>query len=196
MIPGAHIGCGLIPFAGRTADEVLIWDHNATTCDGLTEDWNYAAEQDPDVIVLVAGAWEVYDRRVDGRTYRVGTDAYARLLTENLEVVRTFFAARTNAPLVIEDVPCMRPTEYGLGGKRSPRSDDAKVAWVNKVFRDFAAAHPRTVSILPVSDYVCPGGKFRAEVDGLVVRPDGTHYNPDATTAFWNWNTLFFSIAS
>lgn len=189
IIPGAHIGCGLVPYTRKLSDELLLWDGKPGACDGATEDWAFAATQQPDVIVLVAGAWEVYDRKIGSRTYRVGTEAYAQLIYDHLDQVRRFFEARTSAPLVIEDVPCMNPPQLGLGEKRSVRADAQRVEWVNDVFRNFAETFPGKVSMVDVSTLVCPHGEPRKKLDGVDVRPDGAHYNPEATTALWNWLT-------
>ncbi len=185
LIQAARTGCGLVPYTAKRDGTVLGWDGKPGSCSGLGEDWELGVAQKPDVIVLVAGAWEVYDRRIGTVTYRVFEDRYAQLIEQRLEAVRAFFAARTDAPLVIEDVPCMRPTNADVGAGPNPRADDARTRWVNDIFRSFAAEHPTTVATLQVSDFSCPGGTFQRARNGTVIRPDGVHYSPKVTTDLW-----------
>lgn len=187
LIRAGRAGCGLVPYTSSRGGEVLSWNGQPGSCAGLGDDWELGLAQKPDVIVLVAGAWEVYDRRIGTDTFRVFQDHYADLISNRLEGVRKFFAERTDVPLVVQDVPCMRPTNADLGSGNNPRSDDRRTAWVNGVLARFAEAHPAAVSILHIADFSCPGGSFKRTLDGQVIRPDGVHYNPKVTSALWDW---------
>lgn len=84
-----------------------------------------------------------------------------------------------------------------MAGGLAPR-----VAIYNGLVQQVAAAHPGTVSVVPLHQLVCPDGQVRSQLDGVTVRaPDGLHYpyfsfaDPDAAdpdtvaqvTSFGNW---------
>lgn len=185
MINAARAGCGLVPYTSSRTTGTLGWNGQPGGCAGIAADWEAGLAQKPDVVVLVAGAWEVYDRRIGTTTYRVYQDHYAQLIHERLDDIRAFFSKRADVPLVIEDVPCMRPTNADVGASDNPRADDRRTAWVNSVFASYASRHPGGVAVLHVSDFTCPDGEFKRSVDGNVIRYDGVHYDPKVTSRLW-----------
>ena len=59
---------------------------------------------------------------------------------------------------------------------------------LNRVFSDFAAAHPDRVSLLDLDHFLCPhGAPCNPKVDGVDVRPDGTHLSPAGAGLVARW---------
>ena len=141
----------------------------------------------PDVVVVMTGTTEVFDRRVGGRVLRVGTVEYARYLSGRLELVREVVGR--GRPLVLLTVPCMDPVaNHGHGeGFGAVRGDASRVAWVNQVWRDFAAAHPETVSVAGLDEVLCPAGNPHARIGSFEFRPNGVNLSPTGAGVTWQW---------
>jgi hypothetical protein len=41
------------------------------------------------------------------------------------------------------------------------------------------------VTMLPVSEFLCPRGQFEAELDGVPLRPDGVHLTEASSALLW-----------
>jgi peptidoglycan/LPS O-acetylase OafA/YrhL len=178
-------GCG-VTFGAAIVGGYPIYDVSQCPEAQQRQAWLAGLSTHPDVVVMSFGTWEVFDQRYDDRTYRVGTTAYATLLGDQLQSDVDFVAGHSNARIVLLDVPCYDETSYDLGGATSPRNDPSRVAWVNGVFRHVAEANPGRVTLEPISAWACPGGRFEEERDGVVLRPDGVHYDPQSATLTWD----------
>ena len=142
VIGTGQLGCGLVPYSGNTITADLVWDGSAGSCSAMRQAWDYGLAQKPDLVLLEVGAWEVYNRVIQGTDHKVFTADYERVIDQRLQLYLDYFTSRTRVPVAMLDVPCMRPTEFDLGGGPNVRGDDRRVAWLNGVFRRFAAAHP------------------------------------------------------
>ncbi|QYG93008.1 acyltransferase family protein [Iamia sp. SCSIO 61187] len=183
---GALIGCGVVDGAPLPGGQV---EDQSEQCDLWTEYWQVrASELEPDVVMIQFGAWEVYDHLVDGERVESGTDEMRDLVREGLDRgVSALLAVRPDVRFVVMGTPCMRERSLRLGGPDSERNDPERVAWVNDVMADYAAdLGPRATFIDP-GELVCPGGRFLEEIDGVELRPDGSHYAAGASTPVWAW---------
>lgn len=186
MTSAALIGCGLVPGYALPGGQV---DTSSEDCDGWPLHWMAAAaESQPDVVLVQFGAWEVYDHLVDGETVRSGTDEMRDLVRGGLDDgVEAILAVAPNARVAVVGTPCMREANPRLGGQDSERNDPERVAWVNTVFREYAADLGPRATFLDLGELLCPRGRFRETIDGVVVRPDGSHYSDGTQTAVWEW---------
>lgn len=101
MRGAAIIGCGLA--RGTVISKDGPHPPN-DTCERWPRDYAQAVrERDPDVAVLLIGAWEVYDREIDGRTIRLGTPAMERYLRGELDTARVILTAQ-GASLALFDL--------------------------------------------------------------------------------------------
>jgi peptidoglycan/LPS O-acetylase OafA/YrhL len=139
---------------------------------------------DPDLAVVMIGAWELYDHQVDGRTLRVGTPAYTGFLRGELERVVATLHAR-GARIAFTTVPCYGQPESTRGGPE--RSDPKRIAAVNRIIDQTVQAHRSYVGKIDVSSFLCPGGKLRDKLDGVKLRYDGVHYSPGGAALTWHW---------
>ena len=141
----------------------------------------------PDVVLVVAGRWEVYDRKAsNGSPWTNITDpadaAYVRAQLERVVTIARAGGARA----AIATAPCFSSGEQPDGRPWS-EDDAARLAAYNALVRQVVDAHPGTAQVVPLGAIVCPSGRFRQQVDGVTVRaPDGVHYpyyslaDPDA----------------
>jgi peptidoglycan/LPS O-acetylase OafA/YrhL len=180
------LGCGLavqqLAFDGEEggrnpacADQVRAWGEKA-------------AAFRPEAVLMVIGAWEVFDHVVGGKVLAVGSTAYADYLASALENARRELTPG-GTKLYLTNVPCFRQASVAPGGfdlapdRNSPR----RAAAVNRVIDDFAAAHPGQVQVLDLASHLCPGGQYVAELDDTVMRPDGVHFSRDSAPIVWKW---------
>ena len=148
-------------------------------CDEWQKIWGSSKQRfRPQMIVFGFGVWEVFDRVVDGQTTVFGQSESDRQIRQTLDTLVRELSDR-NTTLVF----LTNPTLAG-DSNRSPewRSDQQwRVAHINDLLRDVAAKVPDRVKVLDLASYVCPApDRCQTELDGVVLRPDGVHYeNPD-----------------
>jgi peptidoglycan/LPS O-acetylase OafA/YrhL len=186
---GGLLGCGLNPAAIVVAGVAKVIQGDPVPCgapaEALWADRVLAANAD--VVMLTIGAWEVFDRQPEGGPrLEVGTPAWARWVDADLHRITADLAALApQALLALPDVPCFDERVDGLGGPTSPRNDPDRVAAVNDILRRFAAENPARVRLLPMSEWVCPGGSPVGAIDGVTLRPDGVHTADAGAALLW-----------
>jgi hypothetical protein len=167
----AIVGCGLLSPGmqpqGACGDRLATWNGRIRAFD-------------PDLSVLLVGAWETLDFTVAGHQYVHGTPEHRRKLVEiATDAIRTL--TRRGGRVALLEVPCFgNPPVDDTDGKQ--RSAPASVENVNEAFRTIAANDPDHVSFVPWANAICPAGHFTPKVDGIDLRPDGVHFaSIDAT---------------
>lgn len=184
----AVIGCGLVegrPIVTGRPDPI------GDDCADQPSYWQEGAEEVvPDVVVLVFGAWEVYDREIDGQRYEVGTPEMADLVRGGVDDgVRAVVAVAPEARFLLVGAPCMRPKDPQLGPSNpdAERADPVRLAWVNEQMEAAADALGPRAAYADLGEMLCPGGVFQEAIDGVEIRPDGLHYEPQTTGPTWAW---------
>ena len=180
----AIIGCGLMP---RTAEFVVHGrapERYGDLCLEVAAAERAGLAWGPDVVLLWVGAWEVYDHEVDGRRLRVGTQAYADVLDEQIQQRVDWYRA-LGIPTIIARVTCFGPNASRLGDERH---DPERLAWVNERIEAAARRNRGWVRTIDPTDTLCDAeGEARPSTpDGLELRADGAHFDPE--TAVWFWN--------
>jgi peptidoglycan/LPS O-acetylase OafA/YrhL len=157
-------------------------------CDKIFDDWsNAVAAARPSDVVLSLGAWEVFDHVIDGKIVSENSSEYADYLSRQLDRALEALTAE-GAHLYIPNVPCFDQPSYRLNGSDdiAPiRNDPSRAAAVNVVLDDFAAGHPDTVTVIDGSSWLCPGGQYEAERDGVELRYDGVHFTKEGGSLYW-----------
>jgi hypothetical protein len=142
-------------------------------------------EYDPDVGVVMLGPWEMFDRQRNGVQYQAGSQPLTDLLLKQLETQRKIITSRGATELLLT-TPCYDPPP-------TPHHEDqiwkdpARRAWLNGIWRQFAAAHPADVRLGNLGTFVCPGGKPRKATNGEPLRMDGIHFSPAGSATIWPW---------
>jgi peptidoglycan/LPS O-acetylase OafA/YrhL len=164
-----RIGCGII---GGYAD--------VGTGSGLNEEcerWKtelpaVVRDLDPDVVLVMIGAWEVYDTVVGDAHLVPGTPEYAAQLSSQLRDAVTI-ASTGGAQVVLLDVACYPVPDLGIAGQDRVRAEAWRGHAVNEVIHE--VADELDLTVLPYHDLLCDGDEPRPLLD-LVVRPDGVHF--------------------
>ena len=180
----ATLGCGL---TGGTVHSEGNDLPTRDECAGWPLRWRKTVDEyHPSVAVVLVGAWDVVDHRIDGDLLTVGTDAWVVYMTHQLDVATEVLSAR-GARVVLMTSPCFAQPDSGLAGFPE-RSEAARVHVLNDVLRRYAKSHRARVSLVDLHGFLCPKGEYTPTVAGVNARdPDGTHLSPEGARVVWRW---------
>ncbi|MEJ7562309.1 MAG: acyltransferase family protein, partial [Ilumatobacteraceae bacterium] len=153
---------------------------------GMCANWRQAwaeAAAGNDVVLVVLGAWDVFDLEIDGQTLTFASPEWDAAFTSRLQSgIDAINDSGATAALL--EVPCMRPIDVeGAGVPALPeRGDDARVAHVNDLMRQLAAEQPSRAGFVAGPMQWCNGSP---EATDTAYRWDGVHvYVPGANLIF------------
>jgi len=179
------LGCGLLPA------ELTLEGGQETTVSPECNDWasRWTPDLDrfqPQVVVLLVGAWDLLDRKVNGQWVRVGTVEYDNLLLSELDRASQLLTSR-GARLVVLTTPFFDRPELVGSGRDWPEYEPWRVDRVNALYRDFLARNPGRYTLLDLNEKVSPHGRFADQIDGIQVRGDGVHFTQAGATWVDQW---------
>jgi hypothetical protein len=181
------LGCGVVD--GPEVELLGAIDATPDACNGtpfspseplVDEPWQNQwllemHELQPNVVVLLAGRWEVADREYQGQWTNILHPKFAAYVKAQLEMA-SHLVTSTGSRMVFLTAPCTDEGEQPDGAPW-PEDNPARLAVYNRLVREVAAAHPQTDSVVDLHAAVCPGGKFTSTIDGVTVREtDGVHF--------------------
>jgi peptidoglycan/LPS O-acetylase OafA/YrhL len=187
---GAIVGCGLVLSTAYQAHGVA--DPTAPACDSSSPksvqwpaQWRGDLEQfHPNVVVVLAGRWEVEDRLIGGRWLHIGDPVFDADLKASLEQAVSV-GTSTGALMVLMTSPCFDSGEQD-NGLPWPEDSPSRLADYNQMVREVAAEHPGTVQVDDFGALLCPGGVFTTSFDGIQIRDgDGVHIVPTPAAGQW-----------
>jgi peptidoglycan/LPS O-acetylase OafA/YrhL len=176
---GSVEGCGVYD-RGRAQSSRDGYERPFAGCKGWQQEWAESSRQgDAEVALVMLGAWDVFDLRLDDRTLTFGSPEADQYFLESLDSgVEALKAQGVHVALL--EVPCMRPKDVdGAGTPALPeRGDDARVAHLNGLLRQAAAADPVNVTFVAGPAEWCTNEEIASD---LGYRWDGVHvYKPGA----------------
>ena len=153
-------------------------------CAGWEQEWVESAQASgAQVAVVVIGAWDVFDVSVDGQVLPFASAANdQRFIAGVQKGIDALGSIGVKVALV--EIPCMRPQDVdGAGVPALPeRGDDVRVAHLNQLLRDIAAANPATTTFVAGPAEYCTDETIASS---LGHRWDGVHaYKPGAKLTF------------
>ncbi len=180
----ARLGCSIaggnpVDVGSSTAivqgDECSVW----------RSEWADAhAQVEPDIAIIMVGAWEVLDHRVDGVDIKFPDPAWFDLVRGAIRDAIAIAGADDTAVALLA-LPCMQQsTDAAIPAQA--RNDETRVAAFNSILRDEAASDPN-VHVIELQDRLCPDGVYLDEVDGAPVRYDGVHVSTEGADYVWPW---------
>ncbi|MDQ2651015.1 MAG: acyltransferase [Actinomycetota bacterium] len=184
----SSIGCGIGPGLATTKGHVTENDLSGDPCDEAQDRFVRSAERaEADVVLLHAGAWDIFDRRLGSDVVPFGTARWDEVTRSNLRIVLGRLAETTDR-LVVLAAPC-----YPDGGRAGAdvfgqiaidegavRVDTPRVRRWNELLREVAGT--LAVDVLPYDELFCDGD--RADDPE---RPDGVHVSPAGADQAWSW---------
>jgi peptidoglycan/LPS O-acetylase OafA/YrhL len=154
-------------------------------CSMWRTEWADAhAQVEPDITVLMVGAWEVLDRLIDGVAVRFPDPAWFDVVSAGVRESIEIAGADENLVAVLA-VPCMRQAPDTVL-QTLARNDPARLAAFNEILRQEAARNPN-VHVIDLNDRLCPDGTYLEEVDGAPLRYDGVHVTTEGSNYVWTW---------
>ena len=177
----SRLGCGL----SRVGNEIYHerrWGAISPNCQIWDEEWpGFLDLFDPDVVVMSFGAWDIYDRRLDGREITFGSPEWDEHERAEMQAAIDLLSSR-GAHVIAVNVPCFRWLELD-DGSLPPESDPTRVDRLNGLWRDVAARNPQ-VRLIDIFDWACPGGEYTDWHGDIYLRGDGQHFTHDALDVF------------
>ncbi len=146
-------------------------------CQAWTAAWaDWVRQFKPNVVVLLAGGSEVLDRVYRGHMTNILNPVFAAYVESQMEkAIR--IATAGGADMVLMTKPCQSTGEQP-NGDPWPQDSSARQAVYDSLLRKVAAQHPNEVYLQDLNSYVCPGGKYTEDMDGIPVRQaDGIHFD-------------------
>ncbi len=187
---GAIVGCGVLRSTAYRGHGVAYGmtaacNSSAPVADQWPALWKGDLNQfHPNVVVVLAGRWEVSDRFIDGQWMHIGDPAFDAALRQSLEQA-VQVATSQGALMVLMTSPCFNSGEQD-NGQPWPEDSATRLAEYNAMVRQVAAEHPATVQVDDFGALLCPGGVFTTSFNGIQVRDgDGVHIVPTAAAGQW-----------
>jgi hypothetical protein len=182
------IGDGSITGCSVYDNGTAVSSHPYTTsfdrCAGWQQKWSSAARKARAQIALVVlGAWDVFDVKVNGQTLKFGSQASDQRFIDGVQKGIAALTA-SGVKVALLEVPCMRPKDVKGAGvpALAERGNDQRVAHVNDLLRKVAAANPVTTVFVSGPQQYCTDPSIATS---LAYRWDGVHaYKPGAELTF------------
>jgi peptidoglycan/LPS O-acetylase OafA/YrhL/lysophospholipase L1-like esterase len=180
-------GCGITQDVGER--RVWGWEAASPDCSpGWRQRWPLQLSQfNPDVVVVLLGTDDTFDRRIDGREIMFDSPEGDDLTRNELQEAVTLLSA-SGARVV------MLTTPYNvIGWPRRVRLDRSTYnpAWVdrwNTSLREVATRNPAKASIVDLNGFLDPDGKWSDTLDGVKVHTyDKMHLSPEGADLVANW---------
>ena len=181
---GSINGCGIYDRGVGVGGTNGNSRRNFANCVGFEKKWaKSATKASADVALVVIGAWEVFDLKINGFTFAVNTSPADTMFRTQMK--RGIDALRaTGATVALLEVPCMRPvTSKGGPVPALPqRGDDTRTGHLNDLLREIAAPEDDGVFFVSGPKEWCNDPKISTS---LSYRWDGVHaYKPGAKLIF------------
>ena len=184
---GSTVGCGVMaPAVPNEGAEIK------PLCADWKEKWATALDEDPDVVLMVLGAWEINPHWLgDQKLTPAGVDdtdpATTAFVDDRLDEAVELVEEKSGARIAALQLACAPPEDLGVGEAQPPRTDPEIVDWFNARLDALAERHPGVVQVVSLNDHLCPDGDPVADLDGVVLRDDGTHWTEESAPIAWSW---------
>jgi hypothetical protein len=180
------LGCG-ISRGGQVIEGGELHDQSSS-CDNWPTRWAGLLDQfQPDVVVMLVGAWDVLDRRIDGQWYKLGTPEHGAYFKEAISEAVNVLGSK-GAHVVMLTAPYFsRPELTTPDPVRWIEYDPSRIDVINNLFRSWMSENRGRATLLDLNRFVSPGGHFTDSIDGINIRDDGVHFSPSGSDYVADW---------
>jgi len=191
---GSIDGCGIYDRGVGVGGTNGNFRRNFANCVGFEKSWAKSATKTrADVALVVIGAWEVLDLKINGFTFAFNTSPADTMFRTQMK--RGIDALRsTGATVALLEVACMRPVDSKGGPVPAlpQRGDDARTRHLNDLMREIAAPEDDGVFFISGPKEWCTDPTISTS---LSYRWDGVHaYKPGAKLIFETIATLILQL--
>ena len=181
---GSIDGCGVYDRGVGVGGTSGNFRRNFANCVGFEKSWaKSATKAKADVALVVIGAWEVLDLKINSFTFAMNTSPADTIFRTQMK--RGIDALRaTGATIALLEVACMRPVDSKGGPVPAlpQRGDDMRTGHLNDLLREIAAPEDDGVFFVSGPKEWCSDPKISTS---LSYRWDGVHaYKPGAKLIF------------
>ena len=187
VVGGGELGCAIL-----TSPKALsfdgTWGKDGTECPDHDDYWKRLVEaRTPDVVVLLAGAWDLYARDWGNGAVVPGDPEFDRNYRSALAASLGVLASE-GAEVIVMTTPCFAPN---AGERAGPQHDPDRARRLadlqREVVDEFNESSPTApASIVDLQAVSCDNG-FTTTRDGVSWRPDGTHFSVDGAQVAARW---------
>jgi peptidoglycan/LPS O-acetylase OafA/YrhL len=149
-------------------------------CSGApgAESWTQVWRSDlatfhPNVVMILAGRWEVVNRTYRGQWTNITQPRYAAYVERQLRSAVTLAGSR-GAQVILLTAPCYDTGEQP-DGQPWPEDSPQRLAKYNSVVREVGSTEPNT-TVVNFEAMACPAGHYQTYIDGVDDRYDGVHF--------------------
>ncbi len=168
------LGCDLDPTSIVNIEGSIT--QAAQGCANWQQTWQQRIDlQNPDVVAVLLGRWEVSDRIIDGRWTRIGETAWDRVLAAELGTAIRILSSR-GAHVVIFTLPYITQTTEAPDGTPWDINQPARTNQYNALVRATVARYPKVASLIDLNRMLDPGGVYRSMIEGISVRDDDNEH--------------------
>lgn len=139
---------------------------------------------DPDVVLITTLTNMRDEFEVDGEWLVPCTDRYETALTTELEHIRTI--AKDGGTRVVFATTVPSDSSWWPEA-RLVREHARRVKCHNTILRAFAKQYPDTIAIADAYKWACPRDTCVERMNGVLLRPDGAHFEGPGAFAFIDW---------
>jgi peptidoglycan/LPS O-acetylase OafA/YrhL len=172
------LGCGLTEGSEYQLQGVIA--PMAGACSGARgeEQWPKIWKGDlntfqPNVVMILAGRWEVTNRTYQGHWTNILQPGYADYVRRQLKLAVTV-ASSTGAKVILLTAPCYDTGEQP-NGQPWPEDSPRRLAEYNSIVRQVGSVEPGT-TVVNFEAMACPAGHYQSYIDGVDARYDGVHF--------------------
>ena len=143
----------------------------------------------PNVVMILAGRWEVTNRTYEGHWTNILSPTYAGFVKSQL-IDAVGVASSGGAHVVLLTAPCYDTGEQP-DGQPWPEDSPKRLAIYNNLVRQVGASSPNT-SIINFNAMACPRAHYEEYLGGVQVRYDGVHFTLGGGIVFQSkiWPTV------
>ena len=164
------VGCDLDPTTTVNIEGSIT--RAAQGCADWQQTWKQRIDhQNPDVVAVLLGRWEVSDRIIDGHWTRIGEPAWDRVYAAELGSAIRILSSR-GAHVVIFTLPYITQTTEAPDGNPWDINQPVRTDEYNALVRRTVARYPKVASVIDLNRMLDPGGVYRSTIDTVPVRDD------------------------
>jgi peptidoglycan/LPS O-acetylase OafA/YrhL len=180
VVGSNQLGCGTLLPERHVDGQTLP---NGPACAEWEPRWTQEVARDkPDIVIVMLGLGELYDRRVDGTVLQFGTPEYQQWLHRELDVRRDLVSPHTRH-FSVATVLCMQISADAANQTTRIANDPDRLRWLNDSIRSYADQRPG-VALIDLFGTVCADG-YTNDIDGVTLRDDGIHLNEQGAGVLW-----------